>query len=186
MYVAGFYLGGSSEAGSGARQLTGRHLRLPVATPSHCSPLHSQQQQQLAGRVGAAAAGLQPSFDAAGEQPSPYSGDPIASLSHIAAYQEEAEAAVDRAAQAALKSAAQQALRPLPPPPLHLQSGAQRGEAAGTARGGKQPAAVAKRPLLEAVRRSGTDLDNRQLEVPPVGGKRAKAALAAFACSGKR
>ena len=99
---------------------------------------------------------------------------------------------MERAAQAALASATQQALRPLPPPPLHLQSGAQRGEAAGTAGGGKQPAAAAKRPLLEAAPRLGTDMDNRQLQVLPAGGKRAKAApaasnpFAAFACSGKR
>ena len=146
--------------------------------------------------MGAAAAALQPSFDAAGEQSSPYSGDPIASLSHIAAYQEEAEAAVERAAQAALASATQQVLRPLPPPPPYLQSGGQRVQAGGTAGSGKHPAAAAaapKRPLLETARQLGTDLDNRQLEaLPGAGVKRAKAdpaasnPFAAFACSGKR
>lgn len=129
--VAGFYLGGSSEAGSGARHLSSLPPRdLPAGTP---------------------------------EQPG--SGDPITSLRHVAAFEDEAEAAVDRAARVALAAAEQKALRPLPPPPhLRLEFTPPGSGGPGDSEGKRQQASsglvAAKRPLLAG--RVAPDKENRQ------------------------
>lgn len=126
----GFYMDHGSEASSGVRPLSSLPRCAPAATPGSSSPLLGR----TAGAAGSSGpAALQPCFDAAAaaaegegaagvERASPFSGDPIASLNHLPAFQREAEAAVDRAAQTALAAASQTALRPLRPP-AHLQPG---------------------------------------------------------------
>ena len=96
--------------------------------------------------------------------------DPIASLSHVAAFQPKAEAAVERAAAAALAATAQKAFPPLPPPPRHLQHGASAAGAVGSDDEAGMPAATptaGKRPLL-----AGVEKENRLLQA--ARGKRPK------------
>jgi hypothetical protein len=94
--------------------------------------------------------------------------DPIADLSHVAAFEPEAEAAVGRAARAALAAASRAVLRDLPPPP-HLAGGAShtagscRTNAAGREAGGCS--ILDTRPLQRVAKR---------LLSPPLPGRRAK------------
>ena len=189
----GFYFGGS-DAGSEPRQLTSleRQPLAACASPGGSSP--GRQGQVPASAVGRTAAALQQCFDAAAPptggaaaastgaacEPSSRSGDPIASLDHIAAFQGEAEAAVDRAARSALELASCATLRPLPAP-AHLKKQQQQQPTAAVAAG--------KRTLLG---------EKENAAAKAAGGpksKRAKAAggdgpapdgnlFAVFACSG--
>lgn len=102
--------------------------------------------------------------------------DPIASLSHVAAFQPKAEAAIERAAAAALAATAQKAFPPLPPPPRHLQcSAVAEAAAADSDDGVGMPATTppaGKRPLL-----AGVEKENRLLQAArskrPKGGSSA-------------
>lgn len=155
----GFY-GGGSEGGSGARLLTSLPRRPPATTPSSASPLFEgfcrqpqlgsaaeRQRRSTAEEEGVGGGDASPSLSV---------DDPIASLSHVAAFQPMAEAAVERAAAAALAATAQKAFPPPPPPPRHLH-----GIAAAAATGSDDDAATpaaGKRPLL-----AGMQKENRLL-----------------------
>lgn len=134
-----------------------QQIQVDLVSPAGQAAMQVQQQQQPDGNGGGitpgfyvgGSGGITPGFYVGGSGASQPDSDasPIASLSHVAAFEPKAEAAMERVVQAALAATTQQNLRLLPPP-RHLQGVA----AAGAGGGAKSPAAPAppatKRPVL--------------------------------------
>ena len=211
----GFYLRGcsSSEAACEAIALAGGtslpRSGQPATTPWSSRPLVHAEALQQRQRLLQSNGGLQRCFEAAASQgeAAPTSsgggpaeaaaevGDPIASLRHIPAFRQEAEAAMERVAQAALTAATQTPLRPLPVPP-HLQCGigegqpvpgskCQAGAFAGFAAAFERPlpGAASQQQQQEKENRRRADLKSSP---PPLSSKRMRGAnpFAAFVCTG--
>ena len=113
--ATGFYAGGGSEGGSGPRQLSGLPCKLSAITsPPVLVPAQAQPPLDADVSTG----GAPPPGPLWSALTSTAGMDPIADLSHVAAFQPTAAAAVERVAADALAAAGQRPLNSLLPPAL--------------------------------------------------------------------